>query len=320
MAKGWYERIRDIDRRWIFLFITLSVVLPLIFQVYFAEIPTPMVEQIFDKIDSLPAGSRVLIDFSYDPASMPELQPMAVAWVRHCLLKRHRIYAMALWPLGQQMAVDTINEAIDFIKKLEPGREIVYGIDYVNIGYKSGQQGVIKVVLTNLETLYSTDINGAHISKIPMMSGVVNLKSFDVIISVSAGYPGSKEWVQFGSDPAGVPLVSGSTAVQAPLMYPYYPRQMVGVLGGLKGAAEYEQLVYERKLKALMGKRLVELGHPPRDADVAPLAEQYLGYTQLGIKRMGPQTVAHLVIIIFVVIGNVTFFIDRRRARKRRPS
>jgi hypothetical protein len=218
------------------------------------------------------------------------------------------------------MAVDTINEAIDFIKKLEPGREIVYGIDYVNIGYKSGQQGVIKVVLTNLETLYSTDINGAHISKIPMMSGVVNLKSFDVIISVSAGYPGSKEWVQFGSDPAGVPLVSGSTAVQAPLMYPYYPRQMVGVLGGLKGAAEYEQLVYERKLKALMGKRLVELGHPPRDADVAPLAEQYLGYTQLGIKRMGPQTVAHLVIIIFVVIGNVTFFIDRRRARKRRPS
>jgi len=318
MAKGWYERIRDIDRRWIFLLIALAVVLPLLFEMYFPEIPTPMVKQVYDQIENLPAGSRVLIDFSYDPASMPELQPMAIAWVRHCFLKRHRIYAMALWPLGQQLAVETINRAIDFVKKIEPGREIIYGTDFVNLGYKSGQQGVIKVVLTNLETLYSTDINGTHISKIPMMAGVVNLKSFDLIVSVSAGLPGSKEWVQFGSDPAHVPLVSGSTAVQAPLLYPYYPRQLVGVLGGLKGAAEYEQLLFERKLKPLLEKRLAELGHPAGAEDLVAQAGQYLGYSQLGIKRMGPQTIAHLVIIAFIIIGNITYFIDRRRARGRK--
>lgn len=315
MAKGWYERIRDIDRRLIFLFIALAVIIPLIFELNFPEIPTPMVQGIFDQIENLPDGSRVLIDCAYDPASMPELQPMATAWVRHCLAKKHKIYAMALWPIGQQMAVETLNDNIDFIKKLDPERQIVYGRDYVNLGFKSGGPGVIKVILTNLESLYSTDINGTHISKIPMMKGVTNLKSFDLIISVSAGSPGSKEWVQFGADPSGVPMVSGSTAVQAPLLYPYYPKQLLGVLGGLKGAAEYEALVHQHKMEPLIKARLAEMGEQTGE-DFLTVAEEKFGYSQKAIKRMGPQAIAHLVIILFIIIGNITFFIDRRRGRR----
>jgi len=316
MAKGWYERIRDIDRRFIFLLIALAVILPLVFNLYFPEHPTPMTEEIYDQIENMPEGSRVLIDFSYDPPSMPELQPMATAWVRHCFLKKHKIYATALWPIGQQMAVDSLNEGIEFIKKLDPKRRIVYGEDYVNLGFKSGYQGVIKVIQTNIEALYFTDVNGTHIRKIPMMKGVTNLKSFDLIISVSAGFPGSKEWVQFGGDPSGTPVVSGSTAVQAPLLYPYYPAQMVGVLGGLKGGAEYEALLYQHKLQPLMQARLAELGKTS-DGELVHLAETELGYSQKAIKRMGPQAVAHLVIILFIVIGNITYFIDRRRGRTR---
>ena len=352
--KAFYERVRDIDRRVIFLLIALSVIIPLVFDLYFPEVATPMVRGVFDELENLPEGSRVLIDFSYDPASMPELQPMATAWVRHCFLKRHIIYATALWPIGQQMAVDTLNEAIDFMKKVEPERTIVYGKDYVNLGFKSGGPGVIKVILTNIGALYSTDVNGTNIASIPAMSGVANLKAFDLIISVSAGFPGSKEWVQFGSDPAGVQLASGSTAVQTPLLYPYFPQQLVGVLGGLKGAAEYESLLFE-KLRPLLIKRLpampdVIAGDIARyqadrhmkesvrdgliaemrakmallqEADIAQLNERELvdlaaaafGYTQKGIRRMGPQAVAHLVIILFIVIGNITFIIDRRRGR-----
>ena len=32
-----YQRLRDIDRRFIFLFIALSVVIPLLFKLYFPE-------------------------------------------------------------------------------------------------------------------------------------------------------------------------------------------------------------------------------------------------------------------------------------------
>jgi hypothetical protein len=353
--KTWFERIRDIDRRLIFLFIGLSVIIPLVFDLYFPEVATPMVEGVFDAIENMPDGSRVLIDFSYDPASMPELQPMATAWVQHCFLKKHKIYATALWPIGQQMAVETLNKATALMKLIEPDREIVYGRDYVNLGYKSGGPGVPKVILTNISALYSTDISGTNIANIPAMRGVVNLKSFDLMITISAGSPGSKEWIQFGSDPAGVPLISGSTAVQTPLLYPYYPQQMVGVLGGLKGAAEYESLLFA-KLKTKLLARLphmpevlmadigrlqtdknlesdvrdrmvaeknkllaqlkdVDIGALP-DRELAELAGGVFGYTQKGIRRMGPQAVAHVVIVLFILIGNITFFIDRRRARQ----
>jgi len=317
MTKGWYARISNIDRRIIFLFIALAVIIPTLFEVNFPEEPTPMVAEIYNKVENLPAGSRVLLAFDYDPATKAELEPMANAWLRQCFLKKFKVYTLALWPTGQQLAVEAVNLAIDFLKKVDPSWQIVYGQDYVNLGYKSGLQGVIKVVLTNLETLYSTDINGTHIKKIPAMEGIVNLKSFDMIISISAGEPGSKEWIQFGSDPAGVLLVSGSTAVQAPLLYPYYPRQMVGVLGGLKGAAEYEALLFEHRLRPMIERRLTDLGQSAPGEKIVDLARAEFGYTQLGISRMGPQSIAHLVIISFIVIGNITFFLDRRRQRRK---
>ncbi|MDP8221930.1 MAG: hypothetical protein P9L99_01105 [Candidatus Lernaella stagnicola] len=353
--KAFYERIRDIDRRLIFLFIALSVIIPLIFDLYFPEEATPMVQGVFDKIDNLPDGSRILIDCSYDPASMPELQPMATAWVRHAFVKKHKVYTTALWPIGQQMAVNTLNESVDFMKRLEPDRRIVYGEDYVNLGFKSGGPGVIKVILTNIGALYSTDINGTNIADIPMMRGVTNLKSFDLIISISAGFPGSKEWIQFGSDPAGVAICSGSTAVQTPLLYPYFPQQLVGVLGGLKGAAEYESLLFAKlrkrlttrlplmpevltaevarlqadrqideelreKLIAEKNAQLVALKavdiEKLNDRELVDLSVGIFGYTQKGIRRMGPQAIAHMVIVLFIVIGNITFFIDRRRSKQ----
>ena len=45
-----YERIRDIDRRVVFLFIALSVIIPLLYAVRFPEFPTPMVQGVFDAV------------------------------------------------------------------------------------------------------------------------------------------------------------------------------------------------------------------------------------------------------------------------------
>jgi hypothetical protein len=350
-----YQRLRDIDRRFIFLFIALSVVIPLLFKLYFPESATPMTEGVFAAVENLPDGSRVLIDFSYDPATLPELEPMAAAWLRHCFLKKHKVYIVALWPLGPQLAADSLREVTDSLRQIDPERRIVYGEDYVNLGYKSGYQGVIKVLLTNFGALYATDVNGTNTADISMMNGVVNLKSFDLIISLSAGYPGVKEWIQFGGVPSGVPLISGTTAVYAPLLYPYYPGQLVGLLGGMKGAAEYEALLFDKikdrlraRLHAVPELRRTESDHLLADPTLDPAvkekrlaaineelkdlaaldvahatdrelvraAEQHLGYAQKGILRMGPQAIAHLVIILFIVIGNITFFIDKRRARR----
>jgi hypothetical protein len=292
--KGWLAALRELDRRWIFLMMLWSVLLPIYYigltGQTFPEIPSALAQATFDEVDRLKEGDAVLLSFDYDPASEGELGPMATAFVKHAAAKRLKMYFMALWPLGTQMAEATIDTVIraDY-------PELVYGEDYVNLGFKSGAEGVIKVVVTNLRELYTTDTHGTALQDIPMMRGVTNIQQMRLVINISAGYPGLKEWVQYAATPyPSIRLIGGSTGVQAPLMYPYIPLQLPGMLGAIKGAAEYEKLVMDA------------YGGPEPDP-------KYLE----GLRRMGPQLVAHLLIIALILAANVLFVVDRREQARR---
>ena len=52
--KSLYERVRDVDRRVIFLAIALAVILPMLVQWAPPEHPSKMVREVFDKTESLP--------------------------------------------------------------------------------------------------------------------------------------------------------------------------------------------------------------------------------------------------------------------------
>ena len=150
-----YEFLKNLDRRWIFLLMGLAVGLPILLQVQFPETSSELAKAVFNEIEQLEEGDRVLLAFDFDPASEGELGPMATAFVRHCCEKKVKMYFLALWPVGPQMIDDTIEKVIkaDF-------PNLVYGEDYVNLGYKSGQEGVIKVIVTDLRGLYTTDALG----------------------------------------------------------------------------------------------------------------------------------------------------------------
>jgi hypothetical protein len=225
--------------------------------------------------------------FDFDPATEGELGPMATAFVRHCCEKKLKMYFIALVPVGPQMIDETIAKVItaDF-------PHLVYGEDFVNLGYKSGQEGVIKVIVTELRGLYTTDSFGTNIDQIPMCRGIDNIQRMDLLMNVSGAYPGTKEWVQYAATPYPdqIKMVAGCTGVQAPLLYPYIPDQLKGLLGAIKGAAEYEELV----MSAYGGD----------DPD-----PKYLE----GKRRMGPQLIAHVLMILLIVVGNFIFFTERRR-------
>jgi len=286
-----YRFFVQIDRRWIFLLMFLAVAVPILRQVRFPEKPTDLARAVFDEVEKLPAGDPVLLAFDFDPGSEGELGPMATAFVRHCAEKKLKMYFLGLWPVGPQMIDDTIAKVIkpDF-------PELKYGEDYVNLGFKPGNEGVIKVIVTDLRELYTTDDKGTNVDKIPMMTGIHSVQDFKLVINVSAGYVGTKEWVQYAATPykGKIRLVAGCTGVQAPLLYPYIPDQLPGLLGAIKGAAEYEKLVMDR-----YGGE-----HPD---------PKYLE----GIRRMGPQLVAHLLMIALIILGNVIFFVEKRKEARR---
>ena len=285
-----YHFLNTLDRRWIFLLMGAAVTVPILLELQFPEEATSLAHAVFNEIEQLEEGDPVLLAFDYDPASEGELGPMATAFVRHCCDKKLRIYFIALWPVGPQMIDDSINRVIktDF-------PDLVYGEDYVNLGFKPGNEGVIKVIVTDLKQLYSTDDRGTNLDQIPMCRDLVNIQSMDLVAEVSAGYPGVKEWVQYAATPYPdqIRLVAGCTGVGAPLLYPYIPEQLRGLLGAIKGAAEYEKLVVDRYDR--------EAGREPD-----------LKYLE-GKRRMGPQLVAHILMVVLIVVGNIVFFVGRSR-------
>lgn len=281
--------LNNIDRRWIFLMMAISVAVPILFGLQFPEKPSQLAQDVFDEIEALEEGDKVLMAWDFDPSTEGELGPMATAFARHCCEKKVKMYFITLLPVGPQMIEKSITDVIqaDF-------PELTYGEDYVNLGYKSGMEGVIKVIITDLRSLYTTDARGTNIDQISMCRGVENIQDMDLIVNVSGSYPGTKEWVQYAATPYPneIRMVAGCTGVQAPLLYPYIPDQLRGLLGAIKGAAEYESIVVKKYL-----------GDDPDP--------KYLE----GVRRMGPQLIAHLLMIGLIIAGNVIFFLQLKASK-----
>ena len=55
---NWLE---NLDRRWIFLLMALSVGVPILIQKTLPEAPTPLAQSTFDQLDQLPAGQPVAL-------------------------------------------------------------------------------------------------------------------------------------------------------------------------------------------------------------------------------------------------------------------
>ena len=270
--------IGKVDRRWIFLVIALAVLLPLFFPLGLPIRATNATQRVYDAVEELEPNSKVLVSFEYGPSTKPEIHPMAIAILRHLFTNNQKVYVTCLWPDGQFMAEDALTE----IAEQEFG--LTYGEDYVLLGFRPGNEAVVKGLVSNLRKLYTTDARGTLVDQIPMMANVNRVKDFDFIFSASAGYPGTIEWVQYAADPTGVPMSTGTTSIQVNDVMPYVQSgQVKGILAGMPGAAEYEALI---------------------------------GSPGIGTSGMDAQSIAHLVIVIFIVFGNITYFIETRRAKK----
>ena len=292
-----FVRLDRIDRRWIFLAMFVAVAAPILWVGVtgktFPEAPTPAVQGAFDAVESLPSGARVLISMDFDPASAGELQPMATAIVRHCVLRGHRICTMTLWPAGGPIIDGTMQDV------LGDRPDYRYGEHWVNLGYRAGFEGVMKQMNSRVSLAYATDVRQTPLERIPMLEGITGIADFDLLVSISAGYAGAKEWVQYSVSPTltgAKPLrfVAGSTGVQTPQLIPYYPNQMAGILGAIKGAAEYEYLVNEAV----------------RKADPSAVVPAKFQEAQ---RRMAPQLFGHVLMVALIVLGNVVFFGLRSR-------
>ncbi|HID32051.1 MAG TPA: hypothetical protein EYP24_01575 [bacterium (Candidatus Stahlbacteria)] len=270
------EFLGKIDRRVIYLVIGVVVALPLITR---SKMPIRVSEEVtkpFVYIDSiLPPGSVILISIDYDAASEPELTPMFRAVLTHAFMRGHKVIYMGHWALGLPLAQKDLEEIAHKMGK-------TYGVDYVNLGYRPGFVTVMLAMGKELRDIYSSDYQGIPIDSIPMMRNIHNYDQIDLIVGFEAGSTG-EFWIQYVGARFNKKMFFGTTGVVAPDLYPYYASgQIIGLIGGLKGAAEYETVI----------------NLPAR-----------------GVFGMPAQSFAHVAILIFIIIGNISYILRKRKER-----
>ncbi|MDP2174219.1 MAG: hypothetical protein Q8M98_09295 [Candidatus Cloacimonadaceae bacterium] len=394
---NFFERIQKLDRRWIYIVVALAIVIPLMIPYNSDNVTTPPTENLYQMIDSFSGREdrALLLSFAHDASTMPELFPMEVAILRHCFERNIKVFMLTWLPQGGPI----IDYAINTVKEEYP--DIKSGVDYCNFGYIPAALAMPTIIGMgdNISTTVKTDAEGRKVENLPIMKALNNYSELNLVVEFSGSVAGMS-WLFYARPKFGLNVSVGVTAVMAADQYPYLQSgQFIGMLAGLKGAAEYEKLVDvfaayrepgspirptfdEEGVKIIPGrsfssdiladdaaKKLINITtqsiaifspaefqlfidkYPDKTAlfnqikteqdgkiliDVRTVTEQQkeeLGYLAWGdlnrmtrnilykfkVARIGmnAQSVAHIMIILFIILGNIGYFIQKARTAKK---
>jgi hypothetical protein len=268
-----FEKLASIDRRIIYLTLGLVVAVPLILKIKMPIRISKEVTSAYKTIEELPEGTVVLAAIDYDATSAPELTPMFRSFLRQCFRNKLKVIYTGHLAIGLPLAQFDLDMITEECNA-------VYGEDYINLGYRPGFVAVMLGMGREIRDFFAVDYKGVPVDSYPMMKNVHNYNDIALIVDFAHGLT-AEYWIQYVVSRFGVKMFTCVTGVMAPSLYPYLQAgQITGIIGGLQGAAEYETLV----------------GNP-----------------ETGTFGMPAQSIAHILILIFIIGGNIGYFILRRK-------
>ncbi len=282
--RDFFIKLASLNRTVIYTIITIGVITPLVIPLNLKQKMSPPTERLYQYIDTLKPGSHILISTDYDPSTMPELQPMTVALIKHAVMRRVIPIVVSLFPQGVALSLDAAQKAKEELNARPD-------TDYVILGYKPGFSAVILGIGEDIRKIFPSNYSGIPIDSIPAMKNVKTYKDIALSISLS-GSSTPLAWVTYAYTKYNEKLACGVTAVSAADFYPYLQTgQFIGALMGMKGAAEYEYQVNKLLKKRKLGA-----------------ARSFFA-----IRGMEANSIAHLLIMLFIVIGNIGYFLMKKR-------
>jgi len=276
-AGGFWARLQQIPRYYIYLLLAAVVIWQILFPIPFPVTPSATTRGLEEAIRAVPEGKLVLISADWDSSTQAETGPQTAAVVEACFRHRKRFVLMTLSPpMGAKLANNIASE-------IAKQYRATYGVDWANWGYKYGTSNVLMAMVKDVPKTVGSDFYGKPVKSLPIMRGVRTVKDIGLVVEVT-GLAGMTEmWIGLIQGPQGVPFAAAYTAVMAPGYYPYLDSgQIEGMLVGAKGAAEMESLI------ARPG---------------------------LGMAIMSAQSWAHVLIILFIIVGNLGYVLARGREK-----
>jgi hypothetical protein len=284
-----WEYVLKIDRRLIFLFVGLAVLVPILVPFKIRTNVMPPTQKLYDAIDGIMPGSQgILISVDYDPQTMAELQPMYVALLRHAFARRVPVFVMCSNLYGLGLAKNGMDQvALEFNQRTQANKDsIIYGRDCVFLGWPPLWLAAVLRMGSDIGQAFPADYYKNRTGALEMLQHFKNWNDIGIVVTI-AGSSIPNSWIIIVNTRFGVRVGTGLTAVSAPDFYPFLNTgQLTGMMAGLKGASEYEYLV--NKNYHLTGKTPATQG-------------------------MSSQSVANVVIFVLIIFGNIGYFVTRRR-------
>ena len=265
------------SRRIIWLLLATATALFIVVRVKAVMYVSKPARSLYQAMEKVPPDKIIVLSCNWEAGTRGENGPQTEALVRHCF-KRGKRFAIFGWnfPPGPLLAEQ-------IARRVAPEYGRCYGRDWVNWGFKTGQANMIRAWAKNIPGVIKEDMFHTPLARIPAMRGVKTIHDVGLIVDIAPADTLST-YVRFIYGIYRTPLGHACTGVMAPESFPYLDAgQIVGLLKGLAGAAEYEKLV---------------------------------GYEGDALKRMPAQSSAHMLMIALIILGNVLYF----RARRRGPS
>lgn len=278
---SFWDKAQNVDRRVIYALMFAVIALVLIKPVGLAIEIKKETQMAYDALAKIPTGSVIWLSADYGASSIPELLPAQKSVMRHAFGKGLRIVAGAMWNEGGNM----IDLAWQDIQKDFPNKK--YGVDFVNVGYKPGGAVLLERIATDAhQALLGMDHYGKPFSELPLMQEFKSFKDAKFIFEFVTGTPGEKDYIKMVTDKLKIPFATSATSVSVPEQMPLLQSgQLCGLVMGMAGAAEYEMLV----------------GKP--------------GTATAG---MDAQSFAHVLIIGFIILGNLGYLLSGKSKFRRK--
>ncbi|MGB9876610.1 MAG: hypothetical protein ACPLPS_02490 [bacterium] len=275
MKLEWLINLRQIKRQWIYLTLAVFVALPLFVRLNLPFFVGPQAKGLYEAVKNLPKDKVVLLAMDWGAATKGESMWQAQAVMEH-LFKEKKPFIITGYDIqGPQLSQE-------LAEKLAKEYEGKYGEEWVNVGFIAGGLPVLLRMAKDFKATFKQDsVERKPLSSFPLARRVKDIHDIGLIIDVT-GSGSYGDWITIQTT-YGVPLAVACTAVITPDLYPFLDsKQLIGMLSGLKGAAEYETLIQ--------------------------------GMHQIPtLKMMMSQSMAHLLIIILIILGNIGLFLERRR-------
>jgi hypothetical protein len=280
-----------LDRRIIFLFVLLSLSIPLVRKVVLPPARMETAESAFavlEKLEPQP-GKIAIISADWGPGTQAENGSQTAVVIEHLMRKRIPFAIMTIYQLAEPFLEELPREVAARLEKEQPDQHWIYGKDWVNLGFLPNGMLTVRGMgqTKDLPALLKTDYLGTPLEELPAMNGIKTIRDIPVVFPITGLVGVFSTWIQFFQAEDYRPtVVHGCTSITIPEAYIYYSSgQIKGFFEGIAGAAWYEKLLTDR--------------YPGREPGSALLINTSLAF-------------AHLVIIGFIVLGNCSYFLSRR--------